>query len=85
MKGRASNTVTWLRVTGGVRVELRGLGGGRYSLVVGDDGVGLPHELDTRRTDTLGLQLVHTLAEHLDGTIAVRGRNGTEFESSSEI
>jgi two-component sensor histidine kinase len=65
---------------GSVTVDLREVEDGRYSLIVRDDGVGLPRTFDSRRSDTLGLQLVHTLAEHLDGTVAIRSGPGTEFE-----
>jgi PAS domain S-box-containing protein len=68
------------RKTGCVSVELQGVSDGRYRLVVRDDGVGLPAQIDTRRSETLGLQLVHTLAEHLDGTVTIRREGGTEFE-----
>jgi two-component sensor histidine kinase len=34
-----------------------------------DNGVGLPKDLDFRDTQSLGLQLVNTLVEQLEGTI----------------
>jgi PAS domain S-box-containing protein len=48
-------------------------------LLVRDDGVGLPPHVDLDRTDTLGLQLVKTLAEQLRAQVAVRREGGTEF------
>jgi PAS domain S-box-containing protein len=68
------------RKSGQVSVELREAKNRRYCLVVRDDGVGFPREIDTRQSETLGLQLVHTLAEHLDGTVTIRRDGGTEFE-----
>jgi PAS domain S-box-containing protein len=50
----------------------------RYLLTVRDDGVGLPPGLDPRRTDTLGLQLVRTLADQLEGDFRVGSEGGTE-------
>ena len=45
-----------------------------------DDGVGLPPGLDFRNTDSLGLQLINTLTNQLNGTVEHRGDRGTEFE-----
>jgi two-component sensor histidine kinase len=47
---------------------------------VSDNGVGFPKDLDFRNTDSLGMQLVTTLAEQIDGTIALRNGVGTTFE-----
>ena len=62
-----------------MRVDLRKEPEGRFVLIVQDDGVGLPDGLDFERLDTLGLQLVETLTEHLDGTLDVSTTNGTKF------
>lgn len=66
--------------TGRVVVELTRVADAHYLLVVRDDGVGLSTQTDGAKTDTLGLQLVHTLAEHLDGRVTVRSGPGTEFQ-----
>lgn len=50
------------------------------TLVVGDNGRGLPPSLDIRHTESLGLQLVHTLVGQLHGTLDVRTEAGTEFQ-----
>ena len=44
----------------------------RFLLAVGDNGVGLPHDLDWKNTSSLGLQLVHILAEQIDGDVLSR-------------
>ena len=49
------------------------------TLIVGDNGVGFPNDLDFRSTDSLGLQLVCTLAEQLGGTVELDSSGGTEF------
>ncbi|NLE30386.1 MAG: PAS domain-containing protein [Phycisphaerae bacterium] len=52
---------------------------GKYNLVIRDDGVGFPDDIDFYHTETLGLQLVNTLTDQLEGTIElIRGR-GTQF------
>ncbi len=52
---------------------------GKLILMVKDDGVGLPEDLDVTDTPSLGLQLVNTLVRQLDGTIDIGRKGGTEF------
>jgi len=52
---------------------------GRFRLVVSDDGVGLPAEVDLS-AETLGLSLVRILARQLEAEVAVRREGGTRFE-----
>jgi PAS domain S-box-containing protein len=50
------------------------------SLIVSDDGVGMPEDLDWRNSDTLGLKLIRSLVEsQLDGSIEMESINGTKF------
>jgi two-component sensor histidine kinase/putative methionine-R-sulfoxide reductase with GAF domain len=49
-------------------------------LTVSDNGVGFPADLDFRDTDSLGLQLVTTLVEQLEGSIELDNREGTAFK-----
>jgi two-component sensor histidine kinase len=66
---------------GTVRVLLNQTAAGLVKLVVTDDGVGLPAELDIRQSDTLGMQLVCTLGEQLAAKLDVRRTiAGTSFE-----
>ncbi|MDD2335503.1 MAG: PAS domain S-box protein [Geobacteraceae bacterium] len=53
---------------------------GWITLLVSDNGVGLPPDLDFRKTDTLGLQLVAMLVKQLRGRIELSGDNGTLWE-----
>jgi PAS domain S-box-containing protein len=48
-------------------------------LVVSDNGIGFPDGLDFANTESLGMQLVVTLVEQLEGTITLNGNQGTEF------
>jgi PAS domain S-box-containing protein len=50
----------------------------RLSLCVRDDGVGLPPDLNIDETETLGLQLVKTLVEQLQGRLEINREGGTE-------
>lgn len=49
------------------------------TLVVGDDGVGLPKEFNIKEAETLGLQLVMTLVEQLDGNIKIETGKGIKY------
>ena len=49
-------------------------------LIVSDNGIGIPEEIDIRKTETLGLQLVLSLVERqLHGEVEVERENGTTF------
>ena len=63
--------------TGVVRVALSKTGD-RISLTVRDNGVGLPEGFDPAATQSLGMRLVHVLAEQLGASIELRGTNGME-------
>ena len=50
-----------------------------FTLTVSDNGVGIPENLDIEDLDSLGLQLVTTLVDQLDGELELKRNNGTEF------
>ncbi len=50
-----------------------------YTLVISDDGIGFPKELDFRNTESLGLQLVCALTKQMDGDMKLDTSSGTEF------
>ncbi len=52
----------------------------RYRLVVKDDGVGIPDDVDPSNTKTLGLKLVNILADQMRGKLEIDRQNGTKFE-----
>lgn len=62
-----------------ITVKLHPLGNYRYELVVGDNGSGIPHKLMNRQSASLGLELVHTFVEQLEGTIERLDGSGTVF------
>lgn len=64
---------------GQIRVRLGGSNIDRYRLVVSDDGIGFPADLDFRNAPSLGLQLVCTLVGQLAGTIELVDAPGTTF------
>ncbi len=64
---------------GTVTVQLKQDKAGVAQMSISDDGMGLPSEFDTRRGNTLGLQLVRTLTEQLGGQIEVLRQPKTSF------
>jgi two-component sensor histidine kinase len=44
-----------------------------------DNGVGIPEYLEIKDLDSLGLQLVSTLIDQLEGELELKRDNGTEF------
>lgn len=52
----------------------------KITLIVGDNGVGMPEDIDFKNTDSLGLQLVNNLVGQIDGEIKLDRSHGTEFE-----
>lgn|GEM_PF-4166520 len=51
-----------------------------HTLIVGDNGEGLPENLDIHNTKTLGLRLVSSLVEQLEGSIDVDRNGGTTYK-----
>ncbi len=51
----------------------------RVVLEISDNGVGLPKPFEEMNSDTLGLQLIITLAEQLDGDLKVDRKKGTKY------
>lgn len=48
-------------------------------LEIADDGVGIPPEINIRQSRSLGLQLVNTLVNQINGQITLNRENGTAF------
>ncbi|MBN2389664.1 MAG: PAS domain S-box protein [Anaerolineae bacterium] len=65
---------------GEICVMMQQLADQQVKLVVRDNGVGLPSDVDYMNTGSLGLQLVTMLVQQLGGTIEIRNNAGAEFE-----
>jgi len=53
-----------------------------YNLIISDNGIGFPTEIDYKNTDTLGMQLVDTLIIQLKGTLDMIQDKGTTYRIS---
>ncbi|HYY15343.1 MAG TPA: histidine kinase dimerization/phosphoacceptor domain -containing protein, partial [Gammaproteobacteria bacterium] len=65
---------------GEIRIELHADAHARVTLRVSDTGVGLPQAVDFHNPRSLGLQLITTLTEQLEGAITVKRGSGTIIE-----
>ncbi len=66
-----------------IKISVNQKKNGKIILIVKDNGIGIPKELDFRKTKSLGLQLVIALAEEqLGGKIILNRKEGTEFRIS---
>ena len=50
-----------------------------FTLIVSDNGVGIPEDLDLENPETLGIQLITTLVDQLNGELKINKDYGTEF------
>lgn len=53
---------------------------GKVSLLVKDNGIGLPEDLDIETAHSFGLQLVTTLVNQLNGSIEIKRKPGATFK-----
>jgi len=78
-----SNSLKYAFSSGGSgRITIRvAYSGGEYLLEVADNGRGFPAEVDFRNTQSLGMQLVITLVDQLNGSVVLDslGGTGTKF------
>ncbi len=56
--------------------------GENYQIIVKDDGIGFPKDIDIENTDSLGLQLVTSLTVQMSGKIEINSDNGTSVKIS---
>lgn len=67
--------------SGEINIFIRSKNEDMIELLIGDNGVGIPKDLDFRRTESLGLRIVNVLVENqLHGEITLNRDKGTEFK-----
>ncbi len=64
---------------GRILVNFEGESGGRITIDYSDDGIGIPQDIDFRDTKSLGMELVTTLVEQIEGSIELSRDDGTRF------
>jgi PAS domain S-box-containing protein len=68
--------------TGTIRIALTTSGTGDFTLIIGDDGKGLPPEVDLQQSSSLGLKLVDSLTSQLKATLEYDRSAGTTYTIS---
>jgi PAS domain S-box-containing protein len=53
--------------------------GADFSLTISDNGLGMSEDIDLENPDSLGIQLVTTLVDQLEGKLELKRDSGTEF------
>jgi two-component sensor histidine kinase len=56
-----------------------------FSLTISDNGKGVPENIELENVESLGLQLVSTLVDQLDGEIELKRAQGTEFRITFKV
>jgi len=90
-----SNSLKYAFPTGGIRnkhsehrgkisIDLHRNNNSKFTLVVSDNGIGFPADLNFRETESLGLQLVETLTDQLEGYVELDRESGTTFRITFE-
>jgi two-component sensor histidine kinase len=64
---------------GEIQVHLRKENASEFSLLIKDNGVGLPDSFSLDSEKSLGMFIVRLLVEQIDGHIEISRRNGTAF------
>jgi PAS domain S-box-containing protein len=69
---------------GEIKITMHHINENKIELIVSDNGIGFPEDIDFRSTESLGLQLVISLVEQLDCTIELDRSRGTAFKTTFE-
>lgn len=64
---------------GEVRISLHLTDDDIVQLRISDNGIGMPNDINYKKTNTLGLQLVNSLVKQLEGSIELNHDQGTNF------
>lgn len=65
--------------SGQVSIQINALPDHRCQLIIADDGIGLPPNVEVAESSTLGLKLVTSLTQQLIGSLTVQRKHGTTF------
>ena len=63
-----------------INITIKRLEGDNISLIISDNGKGLPDDFEISDSSGLGLQLVSALTEQIEGTLEIKSEQGSEFK-----
>jgi two-component sensor histidine kinase len=64
---------------GMIGINFAELADSEYQLIVSDNGIGIPANIDITKTKSLGMKILHKLVQQIDGTLQSDFSNGTKF------
>lgn len=64
---------------GEIRIEFSKVAEKKVRMTISDNGIGLPHDFDIEKSESLGMQLIIALTSQLDGELKFSGESGTNF------
>jgi len=62
-----------------IEIEVNRIDSNKYLMVVRDNGIGLPKDFKIENSDSLGMKLINSIVNQLNGNIEINSENGTEF------
>ncbi|MEO9531500.1 MAG: histidine kinase dimerization/phosphoacceptor domain -containing protein [Crocinitomicaceae bacterium] len=65
--------------TGLIEIHLKHISADNYSLVIKDNGIGIPEDFINGSKETLGIELINILSEQLGGSVSFKNNSGTEI------
>ncbi len=65
---------------GEIRIKLRKSFNSKFELFIGDNGVGIPGNIDISNARSLGMQLVNDLVKQIEGQLDLKRDGGTSFQ-----
>ena len=77
-----SNSLKYAFPKGGdgeIRIAINRVADNQLQLIVADNGIGFPSDVDFRKTESLGMQLLLALSGQIGGRVELRADAGTEF------
>ena len=67
------------KLSGNINIELNKMND-NCILIISDDGVGMPKDFNLKNSNSLGLELIYSLVDQLDGNLSINSKNGTKFQ-----
>lgn len=64
---------------GTIEVSMKKIGPNLFALEVGDNGSGIPAEVNFEKTESLGMLLIRMLTEQINGEVSLQTRGGTRY------
>ena len=65
--------------SGTIDIQFKAEENDKFKLIVRDNGIGFPKDINLKNPDSLGLQIVSDLVKQLNGRLEVDRKKGTTF------